>query len=108
MHGFSPNTSSFPAITKSQFHFIDIESLFDATTTFFGQYCTVSAESRDNRPFMGSMTMELLSLTEDGHDDVVLDDLDGAPRNEVAGDDDVALVHQRVPRGRVRRLELHG
>ena len=40
-----------------------------------------------------------MSLTEDGHDDVVLDDLDGAPRDEVEGDDDVALVHQRVTRG---------
>ena len=49
-----------------------------------------------------------ISLTEDGHDDVVLDDFDGAPRDEVEGDDDVALVHQRVTRGRVRRLELHG
>ena len=49
-----------------------------------------------------------MSLTEDGHDDVVLDDLDGAPRDKVEGDDDVALVHQRVTRGRVRRLELHG
>ena len=49
-----------------------------------------------------------MSLTEDGHDDVVLDDLDGAPRDEVEGDDDVALVHQRVTRGRVGRLELHG
>ena len=49
-----------------------------------------------------------MSLTEDGHYDVVLDDLDGAPRDEVEGDDDVALVHQRVTRGRVRRLELHG
>ena len=49
-----------------------------------------------------------ISLTEDGHNDVVLDDLDGAPRDEVEGDDDVALVHQRVPRGRMRRLELHG
>jgi len=44
--------------------------------------------------------------TEDGHDDVVLEDLDGPVRDEVERVEQVATVHDRVTRGRVRRLEL--
>ena len=44
--------------------------------------------------------------TEDGHDDVVLEYLDGSMRDEVEGIEQVAAVHDRVTRGRVRRLEL--
>ena len=48
------------------------------------------------------------SLTQYGHNDIVFDDLYRSPGNEVERDDDVTLVHEGVPGGSVRRLELHG
>lgn len=47
-------------------------------------------------------------FTQNGHDDVVLQDLDGTPRQEVEGRDDVAAVHQRVTGRRVCGSEVHG
>jgi len=44
--------------------------------------------------------------TEDGHEDVVVGDLNGASSDEVDGVKDVTRVDQCVTRGRVRRLEL--
>ena len=46
--------------------------------------------------------------TQDGHDHVTPQDLDGAPGDEVEGCEQVPSVHQRVSGWRVRRLELHG
>lgn len=46
--------------------------------------------------------------TQDGHDHVTPQDLDGAPGDEVEGCEQVPGVHQRVSGRCVRRLELHG
>lgn len=47
-------------------------------------------------------------LTQDGHHHVLLEDLDGAARDEVERGEHVAAVHQRVTGGRVGGLEPHG
>lgn len=47
-------------------------------------------------------------LTQDGHHHVVLEDLDGTPRNKVKGGENVAAVDQGVPGGGVGGSEAHG
>lgn len=48
------------------------------------------------------------SLTQDGHDHIVAQDLDGSAGDEVERGEHIAEVHQRVPRRCMSRLELDG
>lgn len=52
--------------------------------------------------------LSIHSPTQDGHDHVPSENLDGSPGDEVEGSEDVAGVHQRIPRWRMCGLELHG
>lgn len=47
-----------------------------------------------------------MSATEDGHEDVVVGDLNGSSSDDEDGVKDVAGVDERVAGWRVRRLEL--
>jgi len=47
-----------------------------------------------------------MRLTENGHDDIVLENLDGAVRDKVESVEQIASVNDRVARWRMGRLEL--